>query len=389
MEIYKGIGTNHCEHEELIDFLNYVFGMNGTKRNFLTLLPKLYKEQYRPEDYNFIVTEDGRLRAAVGAYPIELSVMGTTLKGIGIGNVAVHPFHRHKGYMKDCMKMALDNAMETGCDFAALGGQRQRYSYFGFEPAGVGGKFELNKNNLRHAFGTFENDTGFTVKKVTENDTELIASIKALVESRKAYPVRPEDRYFDVLSNWQGNVFAVTDVSGAFAGYYLYGGDYETTISEIDCVKSENAANVLRAAFAAIGADNISVTVPSHSPVFYDLLFDLAEDCRIANIENYCVYHYAKVADACLKLKADTVSLPEGEVTIEIDGVNGKEKLMLSVMDGKAEVTPFDGECDYHFTHRQAMAVLFGLHAQERRGLPAAVQAWLPLPLYVPEVDND
>lgn len=389
MEIYKGIAAGHTGHEELIDFLNYVFGMNGTKRNFLTLLPKLYKEQYHPEDYNFIVTEDGKLRASIGAYPIAISVMGETLNGIGIGNVAVHPFHRHKGYMKDCMKMALDNAMQKGYDFAALGGQRQRYAYFGFEPAGVAGKFVLNRHNLRHAYGTFENTTGFTVKQVLEGDTELLSAIKALVESRIAYSIRPEDRYFDVLSNWQGKVFAVLDETGVFAGYYLYGGDYITKVSEIDCVKDEDAGKVLRAAFAAIGEEEISITVPEYSKVFYDLLFAIAEECCVANIEDYCVYHFTKIANACLKLKYDTVSLPEGEVTMEIDGVNGKEKLMLSVMDGKAEVTPFDGECDFHFTHRQAMAVLFGLHAMERRGLPAAVQAWLPLPLYVPEVDND
>ena len=29
MEIYRGLAAGHCGHEELIDFLNYVFGMNG------------------------------------------------------------------------------------------------------------------------------------------------------------------------------------------------------------------------------------------------------------------------------------------------------------------------------------------------------------------------
>ena len=48
MEIYKGIGTNHCDHEDLIDFLNYVFGMNGHDTGFYRLLPKLYRPHYRP-----------------------------------------------------------------------------------------------------------------------------------------------------------------------------------------------------------------------------------------------------------------------------------------------------------------------------------------------------
>ena len=101
MQIYKGIGTDHCDHEDLIDFLNYVFGMNGFDSGFYRLLPKLYRPAFRPEDHNFIVTEDGKLRAAVGSYPIALSVAGHELSAAGIGNVAAHPFHRGKGYMKE------------------------------------------------------------------------------------------------------------------------------------------------------------------------------------------------------------------------------------------------------------------------------------------------
>ena len=143
MQIYKGIGTDHCDHEDLIDFLNYVFGMNGFDSGFYRLLPKLYRPAFRPEDHNFIVTEDGKLRAAVGSYPIALSVAGHELSAAGIGNVAAHPFHRGKGYMKDCMNMAMRDAVEQGLDFAVLGGRRQRYSYFGFEPAGLCAKFTL------------------------------------------------------------------------------------------------------------------------------------------------------------------------------------------------------------------------------------------------------
>ena len=86
MEIYRGLAAGHCGHEELIDFLNYVFGMNGADSGFYRLLPKLYKPENRPEDYNYVVLEDGKLRAAVGAYPIELEVAGHVLRGAGIGS---------------------------------------------------------------------------------------------------------------------------------------------------------------------------------------------------------------------------------------------------------------------------------------------------------------
>ena len=88
MEIYRGLAAGHCGHEELIDFLNYVFGMNGADSGFYRLLPKLYKPENRPEDYNYVVLEDGKLRAAVGAYPIELEVAGHVLPGAGEGYAA-------------------------------------------------------------------------------------------------------------------------------------------------------------------------------------------------------------------------------------------------------------------------------------------------------------
>ena len=172
MQIYKGIGTGHCDHEDLIDFLNYVFGMNGFDSGFYRLLPKLYRPAFRPEDHNFIVTEDGKLRAAVGSYPIALSVAGHELSAAGIGNVAAHPFHRGKGYMKDCMNMAMRDAVEQGLDFAVLGGRRQRYSYFGFEPAGLCAKFTLEDHNLRHAWGYKGEPFGYKAERVSPDDTD-------------------------------------------------------------------------------------------------------------------------------------------------------------------------------------------------------------------------
>ena len=76
-------------------------------------------------------------------------------------------------------------------------------------------------------------------------------------------------------------------------------------------------------------------------------------------------------------------------MTLEIDGFAGKEKLRLAVEHGVPSVTAFDGDCDFRLTHRQAMSALFGLMPAPRRALPAPVRSWLPLPLFVPEVDND
>lgn len=385
MALYKGIAANHCDHEDLIDFLNYVFGMNGHDSGFYRLLPKLYRPEFRPEDYNFAVIEDGKLRAAVGAYPIALSVMGQTITAAGIGNVAVHPFHRGKGYMKDCMRLALEDAVRSGADFAVLGGRRQRYSYFGFEPAGVCGRFTLNRDNLRHCFGSADNTSGYTVRTLTAQDADALAAIDALTRSRASHPVRPADRLFDVLNTWESTVCAVYAPDGAFAGYFLCGDN----ILELDAADAAHFEGVVHACHAHIGKDELEITVPTHNAALFDFLSDICEGCSLVQTESYNVFHYAKVIRACLCLRAQTEPLCDGSVTLEIDGFAGVEKLRLAVEHGLPSVTAFDGDCDLHLTHRQAMSALFGLMPTPRRTLPAPVRSWLPLPLFVPEVDND
>ena len=386
MEIYKGIAANHCDHEDLIDFLNYVFGMNGHDTGFYRLLPKLYRPHYRPEDYNFVVTEDGKLRGAVGAYPIHMNVMDEALSAIGIGNVAVHPFHRGKGYMKDCMKLAMDDAVEKGYDFAVLGGRRQRYSYFGFELAGVSRKYWLDKTNLRHCFGSAENTTGYSAKQITAQDEWVVKAIDELVCSRLSYPVRPKDRLFDVLNNWESRVCAVFAPDDEFVGYFLATNGDE--IREIDCCEG-HGIGVLRAAHEFMGVDGLTIKLPEHSNEMCDLLTATAESCSLVHTENYSIFHYEKVVRACMNLRCAISPVCDGEITLLIHGFAGDEKLRITVRAGKATVEAYEGKCAVEYTHKQAMNALFGIAATERRALPAEVNSWLPLPLFVPEVDND
>ncbi|MBP5159399.1 MAG: GNAT family N-acetyltransferase [Lachnospiraceae bacterium] len=389
MDIYKGIGENRCDNETLVDFLNYVFGMNGNDTGFHKLLPKLYKPEYSPEKHNFITTEDGRLRAAVGAYPFSLNFAGTVLSGIGIGNVAVHPMHRGKGYMKECMNLALDDMKKKGVDFAALGGRRQRYSYFGFEPAGVCGAFNLQKHNLVHVYGSVNSDTGFKAKKLTADDKAELDRIKALSQSRDYYPVRDTASYFDILSSWCAEVYSVSDAGGSFAGYFVYGGDAgNANVMEIDCTDPAKASSVLRACFEAIGADEINLDVPPFNVTFFELLSDISEGVTLSNTERFYVLNFEKVVRATLELKARYTKLADGELSLEIDGRAGQEKIRISVSDNAVSVRAYDGECDLKLSHRQATGVLFSLAVPEKKLLPGFAAGWFPLPLNTLGADN-
>ena len=90
-ELYFGRG-NASMRDDYLDFINLVFGFNGVSPDFLKMYPNLYKAEYDPCYNNFVATEDGKLRAAIGVYPRTFSVMGEVLLSHGIGNVAVHPY---------------------------------------------------------------------------------------------------------------------------------------------------------------------------------------------------------------------------------------------------------------------------------------------------------
>jgi hypothetical protein len=56
--LYKGRGYPEM-YDDLMDFMNYVFGFNGNESDFKKLLPKLYNPDCDPCYNNYVVTENG------------------------------------------------------------------------------------------------------------------------------------------------------------------------------------------------------------------------------------------------------------------------------------------------------------------------------------------
>ena len=84
---------------------------------------------------HLLVTEKDRIKALIGSFPMKLRVGENRLNLRGIGTVSVHPGCRGKGYMKLLLKQLVEEAEADGTDLVYLGGQRQRYGYFGFGQA--------------------------------------------------------------------------------------------------------------------------------------------------------------------------------------------------------------------------------------------------------------
>lgn len=161
------------DKEEFIHFINYVFGMNGVDQSFLKVHPKLYDPDTSPAEQNYIIRENGQIRAAVGVFPLPTIINGQPVNVQGIGNVAVHPASRGKGYMKAAMHQAMEDMCTQDVDYIVLGGRRLRYAHFGFEICGYTLQMQIDSKNFSYAAP--DKKGRFHKQQLERDNTEALA----------------------------------------------------------------------------------------------------------------------------------------------------------------------------------------------------------------------
>ncbi len=144
------------EAEDIIDFINYVFSQNSRPHDFKKMCPDVYACDRPFWEEHYVAVEDGKICATVMIMDETRELAGEIVKIGHVEQVSVHPYRRGKGYMQKLMGMALEDMISSGYDCSLLSGQRQRYEYFGYEPANYRYVYEINKTNIRHVVGNRE-----------------------------------------------------------------------------------------------------------------------------------------------------------------------------------------------------------------------------------------
>ncbi len=374
-------------YDDLMSLIDLTFGFKTPETQFLGLLPKCYKPAYRPQDSNYVVVNDGRPVAAVGAYDHEVIIAGYRIPCRGIGNVAVHPEHRGLGYMKLTMETALDDMVKDGIALSTLGGRRQRYQYFSYDKCGVSHTFSISADNLRHTYGT--PDAPLAARAVTDAGDPLLDEIKALSDTGLFAPVRPRERFLDIAVNWHATLYAVTDpVDGAFAGYAIV--EPNGFVTEARVRRDADFMPLIRTIFAAVGQGSMTVRLPDHETAALAALAPVAEGVQTGCSMSYTVLNYALVMEATLALKARYTSLADGTLTVLIHGRAGDECLSITVKDNQPTVQkrPPDTPADAEWSHLEAMNILFAPFSPLRNALNHIPQGWLPLPIWMYRADE-
>ena len=381
---YCGRGRN-VGHSEIMNLIDRCFGRTEPGQSLAGLLPKCYREEYRPQDSNYVVIDgEGNLTATVGAYDHELMVCGRRIPCRGIGNVGVHPDHRGRGYMKTAMNRALADMITDGIAISTLGGRRQRYQYFGYDKVAPTYCFRISDQNIRHALGG--GPAPFAVAEVTDPADPVIASIRALNETSPLCPIRPAERYLDIATTWFSHLLVLWE-GDRFVGYCIK--DSGGTITELQLVRDADICGAVHTLHAYIGGP-YTILLPLYQDAYAAALAPVAEDLSLNCAMHFNVLKYGPVMEGFLALKLTYTHLPDGDLTCLIHGYAGDERLRISVRDGAPSVTPLsdDDPVELELSHLEAMALFFGHVCPARNRAPAAARLWFPLPLWMYKADE-
>lgn len=386
--IYKGRCPENLT-QQLIDMLDNVFFLRDPNTRFLPLLPKLYKEQYKPAYNNLIIAEDGDIKAAVGCFPSKVNVAGKELRILGIGNVAVARDSRSKGYMIELMNDSIEIMKNEDYDYSLLGGQRQRYGFFGYDPIGSEYRFLINSGNIRRILGE-ERKSRFTARQIMPEETEILAKIKALHETVPFYVERSLESYHDILCSWKNVPYALFD-GEELKGYFCVTPDSKAGhIAEARTFETADMLELFLCVLEMKEVENVSLNVPAFDTELCDFMAKNCGGISIGTPEMISIFNFGRFIDAFLTLKSKRISLCEGELTMLIHGEKRDECITIRV-DGEnnVSVTESNKEADIELSHREAINFICGLYSKDRDLMKTSfAHSWFPLDFFSYSLDN-
>lgn len=299
----KTVWAQERDKEEIIDFCDYVFSKAHEPHDFTTLLPKLYGAQGNAAPHHFTIREEGKLLATLTAYPVPMVIGGESVMTLGIGSVSVHPRAKGRGFMQVMLDAVDEKARELGADFAVLGGQRQRYAYYGYVCAGYAMNGTLEEPNVRHGLKNADT-TGYTLAPMTQ---EHVGAALALHTAQPSYCVRSEAQYLDILRTWKRTPFVVLKNQKPVAFGTESHRNGRCTVGELQVTDEAFAPVALKLLSQQYGT--LHLTAAPWEKERAALISSLCEDFSVTFNHQYKVYHPDHVRKACRALSCGGDSL--------------------------------------------------------------------------------
>ena len=374
------------DYDELLAMLNKTFGTKyGREMDFLATQPKMWVRDDEHMARHLGVFEDGRLASVVGIYPLPAVIGGKEVLFATTGNVATLPEYEGRGYFTKLFTLAVEEARQMGVDAARLGGARQRYARYGFEPAGISYKFTFNETN--RVKGLCDTSPDITFREITREDRDLLAFTNRLGADSDFYVTRSEeDGYRDVylaLTTKHSTPYVALR-GGEPVGYlsacdekvYIGRADRGRHVSEIRAKDGELIPII--SAWQYFVGEEITVTLPPHLYSDVSRLVSVAETTSVSTPSRFRIFNYEKLATALIRLKnRDTLPIGEGNITVE-----GYGTLKLYHDGETAGCVRVNEPASIKLDSARATRVLFGTLPAEAQLLgDPFLSSILPLPL--------
>ncbi len=158
--------------------------------------------------------------AVLGLYPLKWRVGDQTLDIAGIGGVGTHPDWRGKGLMSELLTHIVAVMREQNYPLSWLGGQRQRYRYFGWERCGCQLLFDITHQNIRHE-PAMQALPAVTLERVTDPDAAEFQDLQQWHDDRPMYFSRDGYGFGQNLLNWHSRPHLAHNDKGELVGYVV------------------------------------------------------------------------------------------------------------------------------------------------------------------------
>lgn len=365
------------EREAYLAFADMVFNLSGTDISFERSIPKVYGADMDTAKLQNIAFDDEKgIRGLIAVLPQTLHVLDRTLKTGYIGTVSVHPDARGEGHMKALMAKVLEEMRANGADIALLGGQRQRYEYFGYAQGGVVHHIEINSSNIRHALKDVSID-GVTLSEITSG-TALERQAQALHDARPYHFDRSSPGFAVVCRTYLHTPWAV-EQHGRLLGYLIASAD-KKRLAEIYSASPADLDTMLKAWLTLHALDEIVLDMPAYDAALLRHLCIWAESVTRSPALSARVLNYPHVVEAMLRLTALYQTLEDGTLPLCCEG----QAFTVQVTSNQVRVTE-GADHPLVLDALSAGRLLFTPFDYEDR--PAVPRGWFPLPVCSQEAD--
>jgi predicted N-acetyltransferase YhbS len=364
------------EYDTFMRFLERCYGFSPGE--FERYFPHTYRPSPELCASAYVVAHNGRIVSHVGLYPIEAVVEGQAIRIGGIGAVGTLPTERGKGHMTRLLYHVIDEMRAQGYPLSWLGGNRQRYNTFGWERAGMVYDLSFSRRSLDRA-GV---EPVPLEARFLEDALDTVARYHELSKVHTRRPHLPLQLRKDGLRLWT-----------AEDGYAIASGQAWGPLSIMELFSaSGRELGMIRALLSWwSGGDSISFRVPACDDARLARLMPCATGWRAGGWNMYRIVDLVGLLTAMKPLLARrAVGVRDLALSIGIREHDRTHVTTLVVRGGDVEVTAGRSATRYvEWTPVEAARLFLGGPAiAARADVPQALQALLPLPIYVPELDH-